>query len=194
MKKDAQGRIHFKIVFYGPSMSGKTCTLEWLYGRLEGLDKGDFRQIKDPTGRTLFFDFLPMQAPNSAVVFDCYTTAGQERHRKSRMVVLNGTDGILFVADSSASQLEANIESFKELKEELGDKLGNEIPLVVTLNKRDVPDALPRDELITKIGIPDGTPVYETVAIQGAGIKRAFQSLARAVLLLQLHGIQLPKK
>lgn len=190
MKKDAQGRIHFKIVFYGPSMSGKTSTLEWLYGRLEGLDKGDFRQIKDPTGRTLFFDFLPMQAPNSAVVFDVYTVAGQERHKKQRKVVLQGVDGILFVVDSSASQLEANIESYKELQEELGSKIGSEIPLVVTLNKRDVPDALPRDELIKKIGIPDGTPIYETVAIQGAGIKRAFQALARQVLLLQLHGIK----
>ncbi len=190
MKKDAQGRIHIKIVFYGPSLSGKTSTLEWLYGRLEGLDKGDFRQIKDPTGRTLFFDFLPMQAPNSAVVFDVFTVAGQDRHKKQRKVVLNGVDGILFVVDSSASQLEANIESFKELKEELGEKLGNEIPLVVTLNKRDVPDALPREELLTKIGIPEGIPVYETVAIQGAGIKRAFQTLARAILLLQLHGIK----
>ncbi len=190
MKKDAQGRIHFKIVFYGPSMSGKTSTLEWLYGRLEGLDKGDFRQIKDPTGRTLFFDFLPLQAPNSAVVFDVYTTAGQDRHRKTRSVVLNGVDGILFVVDSSSSQLQANIDSFKELKEELGDKLGNQVPLVVTLNKRDVPDALPREELLQKIAIPEGIPVYETVAIQGAGIKRAFQTLARQVLLLQLHGIK----
>ncbi len=192
LRKDVNGRIHFKIVFYGPSMGGKTTTLKWLYNNVAGLEKGDFTQIADPTGRTLFFDLAPMQATET-VVFDVYTTAGQERHKKQRKVVLNGVDGILFVADSSPEQLGENIESINELREFLGEKLGTEIPLVVALNKRDVPNALPRKELIMKLKLDSETPIYETIATTGVGVKHAFQTLTREIILRQIHGL-MPKK
>ena len=186
MRKDAEGRHRFKIVFYGPSLGGKTSTLRWLYDKVDGLEKGKFTQLADPTGRTLFFDFAPMQA-TSGVVFDVYTTAGQERHKHQRKIVIQGVDGLIFVVDSTSSQLQENIESLAELKTHLGDSLGKTIPLVVTLNKRDLPDALPRSELVTRLQL-DQYPIYETVATNGLGVKRAFQSLAREILMIQLYG------
>lgn len=186
MRKDAEGRNRFKIVFYGPSLCGKTSTLAWLYHKVDGLEKGKFTQLADPHGRTLFFDFAPMQA-TTGVVFDVYTTAGQERHKHQRKIVIKGVDGILFVVDSTPDQLQENFESFDELQGHLGDALGSTIPLVVTLNKRDTPDALPRSTLIEKLELAN-YPIYETVATTGIGIKRAFQSLAREILMIQLYG------
>lgn len=185
MRKDAEGRHRFKIVFYGPSMCGKTSTLGWLYHKVEGLEKGKFTQLADPHGRTLFFDFAPMQA-TTGVVFDVYTTAGQERHKNQRKIVIQGVDGILFVVDSSPDQLDENLASFNELYSYLDKDLGKTIPLVITLNKRDVADALPRATLIEKLKLHD-FPIYETVATTGVGIKRAFQSLAREILMIQLY-------
>ncbi len=186
MRKDAEGRHRFKIVFYGPSLGGKTSSLAWLYHKVDGLEKGQFTQLADPTGRTLFFDFVPMQA-TTGVVFDVYTTAGQDRHKHQRKIVIQGVDGLIFVVDSSASQLQENLDSFNELKTHLGDQLGSTIPLVITLNKRDIQDALPRSELVQKLEIQQ-YPIYETVAIKGLGVKRAFQSLAREILMIQLYG------
>ncbi|MHA1941592.1 MAG: GTP-binding protein [Candidatus Hodarchaeales archaeon] len=186
MRKDAEGRHRFKIVFYGPSLCGKTSSLAWLYHKVDGLEKGKFTQLADPHGRTLFFDFAPMQA-TTGVVFDVYTTAGQERHKHQRKIVIQGVDGILFVVDSSPDQLEENKESYSELKEYIGENLGDNIPLIITLNKRDLPDALPRAKLISELEL-ENYPIYETVATTGIGIKRAFQSLAREVLMIQLYG------
>ncbi len=186
MRKDAEGRNRFKIVFYGPSLCGKTSTLAWLYHKVDGLEKGKFTQLADPHGRTLFFDFAPMQA-TTGVVFDVYTTAGQERHKHQRKIVIQGVDGILFVVDSTPDQLQENFESFDELQGHLGEALGSTIPLVVTLNKRDITDALPRSTLIEKLKLAN-YPIYETVATTGIGIKRAFQSLAREILMIQLYG------
>ena len=186
MRKDAEGRHRFKVVFYGPSLSGKTTTLAWLYNKVDGLEKGKFTQLADPTGRTLFFDFVPMQA-TTGVVFDVYTAAGQDRHKHQRKVVIQGVDGLIFVVDSSASQIQENIDSFTELKVRLGNQLGSSIPLVVTLNKRDVQDALSRTELVNKLELQE-YPIYETVATTGLGVKRAFQSLAREILMIRLYG------
>ncbi len=187
MRKDAEGKTHFKIVFFGPSMSGKTTSLKHLYTKVDGLQKGGFTQLADVTGRTLFFDFAPMQATEN-IIFDIYTTAGQERHKKQRGVVLQGVDGIIFVVDSSKDALEENIESITELRERLGSALGTEIPLIVTLNKRDLPDALPRKELLSTLKL-DNYPIYETIATAGLGCKKAFQSLAREILLKKVYDI-----
>ena len=186
MRKDAEGRHRFKIVFYGPSLSGKTTTLAWLYNKVDGLKKGKFTQLADPTGRTLFFDFVSMQA-TTGVVFDVYTAAGQDRHKHQRKVVIQGVDGLIFVVDSSASQIQENIDSFAELKVSQGNQLGTNIPLVITLNKRDVQDALSRTELVNKLELQE-YPIYETVATTGLGVKRAFQSLAREILMIRLYG------
>ncbi|MFW9990606.1 MAG: ATP/GTP-binding protein [Candidatus Odinarchaeota archaeon] len=188
MRKDTEGRVRLKIVFYGPSLSGKTTQLKSLYNHAEGIDKGKFTSLEDPTGRTLFFDFVPMQATGK-VIFDVYTTAGQSRHKHQRKIVLNAVDGIIFVVDSSKDALQDNIDSLKELRRELGSDLGEKIPMVVTLNKRDLPNALPRGKLLVSLDLK-GYPVYETIATEGFGVKKAFQSLAREILLKQIYQIE----
>jgi len=185
LRKDAEGRIHFKIVYVGPSLSGKTTCLRWIYDEVTGLTKGGFTSVEDPTGRTLYFDYTPISATGK-VVFDVFTVAGQRRHRHQRKIVLQGADGLIFVVDSSRRQLQNNIESLEELRGFLGDKLGKEIPMVVLLNKRDLPDAMPRQELVEALGV-DGFPIYESIAIKGLGVKRAFQAIAREVLLKRLY-------
>ena len=186
IRKDDKGRIHLKLVFYGPSLGGKTTALRWLYGKVEGLQKGEFTAIEDETNRTLFFDYVPMSA-GGRVLFDVFTVAGQKRHRHQRKVVLQGTDGILFVADSSPDQRDENTESFEELKLFLGDTLGREVPIVVMLNKRDLPNRMSRDEMLDLLGLGGNVPIYETIAVQGVGVKRAFQAIAREVILKRMY-------
>ncbi|MHA1594517.1 MAG: GTP-binding protein [Candidatus Baldrarchaeia archaeon] len=179
---DPQGRLHFKIVFWGPSLSGKTTSLRWIYNNVEGITKGRFVSIEDPTGRTLYFDYTPVSI-SSKVVFDLYTVAGQRRHKIQRRKVLEGVDGILFVADSDPAQLQENEISMTELRQLLGDKLGREIPLVVLLNKRDLPNAVSKETLLNALKIvPVNIRVYEGIAIRGIGVKQAFKAIVREVL------------
>jgi len=152
------------------------------------IKKGGLNSIEDPSGRTIYFDFSPFMA-TSSVILDIYTVAGQRRHRHQRSLVLKGVDGLLFVADSSRAMLADNVESADELKKELGDKIGSEIPIILALNKRDAPDAMPKSELVDALDLGTNVPVYETIATEGIGVKRAFQSLAREVLLKKLYAV-----
>lgn len=192
MRKDADGILHFKIVIYGPSMGGKTTSLRWIYNEVEGFTKGGFTSIEDPTGRTLYFDYVPLSA-SERVVFDVYTTAGQIRHVHQRKLVVKGADGIIFVADSDPRQMADNIESMQELIEAVGDQLGSDIPFVITLNKRDVDGAVSREKMLKELGLDGrGIPVYvyETIATRGLGVKRAFQCISREIVLHKLYGIR----
>lgn len=190
MNKDSEGRMHFKIVFWGPTLSGKTTALRWIYDNIEGLAKGGFTSVEDPTGRTLYFDYTPLSA-SGKVIFDVFTVAGQKRHRHQRRIVIQGTDGIIFVADSLVSQLNENTESLNELKQMLGNNLNSDIPLVVMLNKRDEPGAADRKALIDSLALRD-VPIFETIATKGTGVRRAFQAIAREVLLKRLYKGSLP--
>jgi len=190
LKKDKDGRVHFKIIFWGPSLSGKTTSLRWIYSNVSGLSKGGFTSIEDPTGRTLYFDYTPLSASGD-VIFDVYTVAGQKRHKHQRKIILQGVDGIIFVADSDPSQLDANEESMEELKELLRDRLGTEVPLVIMINKRDLPNAADKEEILEKLNIATmDIPIYETIATKGIGVKRAFQAVAREVLLRKLYNLK----
>ncbi len=184
MRKDADGRIHLKIVLVGPSLAGKTTSLKWLHENLDGVMKGGFTPIEDPSGRTLFFDYSPFFITKK-LTFDIYTVAGQMRHKNQRKAILRGVDGLLFVADSSSSMQDMNVEAVMELKAELGELL-NRLALVVALNKRDVIAAVPRQTMITSLGF--GSVKYiETIATKGIGLKRAFQALTREVLIKSLY-------
>ena len=191
MKIDGKGRIHFKIVYYGPTLSGKTTALRWLYTNVKGLKKGKLHELKSPDGRTMFFDYLPISTTEN-VIFDVFTVAGARRHRVVRQALLrdkDGTiavDGIVFVVDSSRRRLRDNIECLKEIKEILGDKLGKEIPIVFMLNKQDVWDAMSKRELIRILNIED-FPVVETVAIRGKEVAKAFMVCAREIILKKLY-------
>jgi len=190
------GTLVFKVVFWGPSLGGKTTALEWVYKK-EGLASGDMQQIADPTGRTLFFDRVVARVSN--VVFQVYTVAGQRRHKFQRRTVLKGTDCILFFWDSLIDQWEENIWSLKELLQFYGDKLISksfsdpaEVPLVVCANKRDLEDIVEINkirEVLDKAKL-NQTLVYETIAITGVNVKRGFVYAARQGVLNHYKKLQ----
>ncbi|MHA1910898.1 MAG: GTP-binding protein [Candidatus Kariarchaeaceae archaeon] len=194
MRKDAKGRIHFKVVFFGPSLSGKTTAFRYLHEQVDGLVKGGITSIEDNSGRTIYFDFSPFSA-TSTVILDVYTVAGQKRHHNQRKMILNGVDGLLFIADSRPEMMLDNIESATELREFVGSAINNEIPLVIALNKRDVDNPVNRDEMLKSLAFSSEIPYYETVATKGIGVKRAFQSLVREIIMKQLYstGSVIPK-
>jgi len=183
------GTLVFKICFYGPSLGGKTTALEWVYHR-EGLASGDMQQIQDPTGRTLFFDRVVARVSN--VVFQVYTVAGQRRHKFQRQTVLKGTDAVIFTWDSLIDQFGENIWSLKELLKFYGDKLippalfdPPEVPIVVLANKRDLEDIVEISKLrqVLDTANLNHCLIYETIAITGVNVKRAFVYAARQAVL-----------
>jgi signal recognition particle receptor subunit beta len=190
------GTLVFKIVFWGPSLGGKTTALEWVYKK-EGLASGDMQQIADPTGRTLFFDRVVARVSN--VVFQVYTVAGQRRHKFQRQTVLRGTDALIFFWDSLIDQWEENIWSLKELLKFYGDQVVSksmtdpaEVPLVVCANKRDLEDIVDISkirEVLDKARL-NQTLVYETIAITGINVKRAFVYASRQGVLNHYKKIQ----
>ncbi|MFW9988318.1 MAG: ADP-ribosylation factor-like protein [Candidatus Odinarchaeota archaeon] len=183
------GTLVFKICFYGPSLGGKTTALDWVYKK-EGLATGDMQQIQDPTGRTLFFDRVVARVSN--VVFQVYTVAGQRRHKFQRQTVLKGTDACIFTWDSLIDQWGENIWSLKELLRFYGDKLipakefdPPEVPTVVLANKRDLEDIVEISKIRQALDTArlNHVLIYETIAIQGVNVKRAFVYAARQAVL-----------
>jgi len=183
------GTLVFKICFYGPSLGGKTTALDWVYRR-EGLASGDMQQIQDPTGRTLFFDRVVARVSN--VVFQVYTVAGQRRHKFQRQTVLKGTDAVIFTFDSLVDQWEENVWSLKELLRFYGNKLipqaafdPPEVPLVMLANKRDLEDIVEVAKIrkVLDVAKLNHCLIYETIAITGINVKRAFVYAARQAVL-----------
>jgi len=183
------GTLVFKICFYGPSLGGKTTALDWVYRR-EGLASGDMQQIQDPTGRTLFFDRVVARVSN--VVFQVYTVAGQRRHKFQRQTVLKGTDAVIFTWDSLIDQWEEDLWSLKELLRFYGNKLipteafaPPEVPLVLCANKRDLEDIVEISKIrkVLDVAKLSHCLIYETIAIQGINVKRAFVYAARQAVL-----------
>jgi signal recognition particle receptor subunit beta len=184
LKRDELGRVHIKIVFYGPSLSGKTTALRWLFGNVRSLAKGKLVEISDELGRTTFFDFVPVSA-SEKIVFDVFTVAGQRRHASQRIKVLRDCDGIIFMADSTPEQMNENLASIQELRIALGTDRMATIPIIVALNKRDLPNALPIDYMVQMLDL-EGYPVFDTIAIEGTNLLRMFQRVLRDALVFKV--------
>lgn len=185
LKRDEEGRIHIKIVFYGPSLSGKTTALRWLFANIPSLSQRKMVEISDELGRTTFFDFLPVAARGSNIVFDVFTVAGQRRHARSRISVLKDADGIIFMADSRPESMNENLASIEELRIALGTDRVATMPIIVSLNKRDLPNALPPDYMIQMLDL-EGFPVFETIATEGKNLVRMFQRVLRDALVFKI--------
>jgi len=179
--------INFKIVYYGPGMSGKTTNLKKIYEGVPGEAKGELVSLATEDERTLFFDFLPLdlgQVNGFKTRFHLYTVPGQVFYNSSRKLILRGVDGIVFIADSAPNRLRANAESLRNLRENLveyGLSL-NEIPYVVQINKRDLPDALPSD-MIQKVLDPTGkVQFFDGVAAKNIGVTEPLRAVSQLVL------------
>ena len=182
----AAREINFKIVYYGPGMSGKTTNLKKIHQQVPGDAKGDLVSLATEDERTLFFDFLPLdlgQVNGFKTRFHLYTVPGQVFYNSSRKLILRGVDGVVFIADASPSRLRANAESLRNLRENLDEynlKLG-EIPYVVQVNKCDLPDALD-PKMIQQVLDPKGEiQFFEAVAAEFKGVKEPLRAVSQLV-------------
>lgn len=178
--------VNCKIVFYGPGMSGKTTNLEIVHQKAPEENKGELTSISTDGDRTLFFDFMPLDLGNVAGMrtkFQLYTVPGQVYYNSTRKLVLQGVDGVIFVADSDADKMAENIESYENLIENLEEygKDVRELPHVIQYNKRDHPNAMSVEELDRQLN-KFGVPTFEAVAVTGEGVFPTLKVLAGMVL------------
>ncbi len=181
--------IHFKIVYVGPGLGGKTTNLQILHDRLPPERRGRLISISTDHDRTLFFDFLPIdlgQVSGFTTRFHLYTVPGQVYYRLSRRAVLQGVDGLVFVADSHPAREQANRESLVDTHAHL-QSLGlspaqlARVPWVFQYNKRDLPVALPVERLRAALN-PRGAFEAEAIACQGRGVSETLRAACKAVL------------
>ncbi len=184
LRRDEEGRIRIKIVFYGPSLSGKTTALRWLFANVRALSKGRIVEISDELGRTTYFDFIPVSA-GERIVFDVFTVAGQRRHAIQRINVLRGVDGLIFMADSAPEMMNENLASIQELRIALGTDRMATLPVIVSLNKRDLPNAMPIDRMIQMLDL-EGYPVFPTIATEGKNLLRMMQRMLRDAIIFKI--------
>ncbi len=178
--------INCKLVYYGPGLCGKTTNLQYIYERTNPEAKGKMISLATETERTLFFDFLPLslgEIRGFKTRFHLYTVPGQVHYNATRKLVLQGVDGVVFVADSQVERMEANIESLQNLKDNLGEQGYdfNKIPYVVQYNKRDLPNVATVDELKRLLN-PRNVPEYQAVAPTGVGVFDTLKAVAKLVL------------
>lgn len=178
--------INCKLVYYGPGLCGKTTNLQYIYNKTREDAKGKMISLATETERTLFFDFLPLslgEIRGFKTRFHLYTVPGQVFYDASRKLILKGVDGVCFVADSQMERMEANIESLENLRENLQEQ-GYELdklPYCVQYNKRDLPSAVPVEELSELLN-PTKVPEYEAIATSGQGVFDTLKALAKQVL------------
>lgn len=175
-----------KIVFYGPGLSGKTTTLRKIHESIRPTNRGEMMSLATEGDRTLFFDFLPVKVErvgDCAVRLALYTVPGQVFYNATRKLVLQGADGVVFVADSQAAALEKNREALANLEENLADQgiRFDRFPLVFQWNKRDVPGCLSSADLHEALNSRNA-PEFETCATDGRGILDALKSITRLVI------------
>lgn len=173
----AERQLTLKLVYYGPPLSGKTSNLRALYDAVDKLNKGRLMTLDTRDDRTLFFDLLPIFFRSSGFSFriKVYTVPGQPVHEATRRIVLQGTDGVVFVADSQPDQQEANKQSWQNLVTNLRALGLEQTPIVLQYNKRDLPDATPLDQL-DRFGDPKRA-VQEACACSGTGVVPTFFDL-----------------
>ena len=179
--------ITVKIVYYGPALSGKTTCLQYIYNSKEYKKKGKLITLDTDGDRTLFFDFLPIEIGklgDYSVKMQLYTVPGQVSYDTTRKLVLQGSDGVVFVADSQVVVREQNCDSFKNLKNNLkANKISfTELPLIFQYNKRDLKEILPADVLNNDLN-PDNKPFFPTIGTTGENVLEALQSIMKMVIV-----------
>ena len=182
----ASHEIHCKIVYYGIGYCGKTTNLQHVHRSIHPNARGDMLSIATETERTLFFDYLPLDlgtVHGFRTRFHLYTVPGQILYERTRLAVLNGADGIVFVVDSQAEKFEENVQSITELEtnlRRLGKDLGN-FPFVIQWNKRDLPNALPVPVLERYLN-RRRVPSFEASAANGKGVYATLRSISKRVM------------
>lgn len=178
--------ITCKIVYYGPGRSGKTSNLQYIHAYVPDDKKGPMVSLATETDRTLFFDFLPLDLGSISgfkTRIQLYTVPGQVYYNATRKLVLRGADGVVFVADSQREQFNENIESLRNLHENLLDENINvrDFPMVLQYNKRDLPGVVPVEELDEALNYRDA-PAFAAATIKGEGVFETLKGVSQLVL------------
>lgn len=178
--------INLKIVYYGPALSGKTTNLEHVHARLDPRLRGELICLKTRADRTLYFDFMQLelgQIRGLKPKFNLYTVPGQPCYVASRRLVLQGADGVVYVADSQLNRLKANIDSMRSLEDNLRTLRVNphDFPLVLQYNKRDLPSIAPVALLQMQLA-RDGVPQFQSVATEGVGVIETLKAAINLVV------------
>ncbi len=182
----AAREINIKIVYYGPGLCGKTTNLQFIYEKSNPQQKGKLISLATETDRTLFFDFLPLDLGSVRgfkTRFHLYTVPGQVFYDASRKLILKGVDGVVFVADSQEARMDANVESLRNLDDNLKEN-GFElktIPYVLQFNKRDLPTAVSTDDMYRALNFKS-EPTFEAIATTGVGVFETLKAVAKQVL------------
>jgi signal recognition particle receptor subunit beta len=179
--------INFKVVYYGPGLSGKTTNIKTIYDKVKSDNKGKLVSLATETERTLFFDFFPLDLgtiKGYKVKFHLYTVPGQIYYSSSRKLIMKGVDGIVFVADSQRERFEANIESLQDMLDNLKEyNIDFEtLPYVLQLNKRDLPNITPANELIKTLR-KKNEPVVEAMALKGDGVVETLKGISKLIMI-----------
>ncbi len=178
--------INLKIVYYGPALSGKTTTLEQIHVKTNPDMRGDMVSLKTRGDRTIYFDFMQLELGEISGLkprFNVYTVPGQVYYVGTRKLVLQGADGVVFVADSQKHRLDANADSIKDMFKNLRT-LGldpGSMPVVLQCNKRDLDNIAPVPEIRKRLGM-NGVPTFKTVATEGVGVFDALKTIINLVI------------
>lgn len=178
--------IHCKVVYYGPSLSGKTTNIQWVYQKTAAQGRSDLMEFNTNPERTMFFDFLPMDVGNIRGLrarFHLYTVPGQTALEYNRRMIIKNVDGIIFVADSQSERMDDNISSLKDMEKNL-EQQGIEIkhlPLVIQYNKRDLPNAASVAELRTALN-RFNAPDFEATAQIGRGVLESLSTVSKQIV------------
>jgi signal recognition particle receptor subunit beta len=183
----AAREINCKIVYYGPGLGGKTTNIQYVYEKTGNNTKGKLISLATETDRTLFFDFLPIEFGSIRgfrTRFHLYTVPGQVFYDASRKLILKGVDGVVFVSDSQEVRMDANVESIRNLSDNLKEHGYDlmKLPYVLQLNKRDLPTAVPVPQMVAALRIKN-EPVFEAVATRGLGVFDTLKAIVKSVLL-----------
>lgn len=176
-----------KLVYYGPGLCGKTTNLQYIHDAVDPSDRGKMVSLSTDADRTLFFDFMPVDAgyiKGMKIKFQLYTVPGQVHYNETRKMVLRGADAVVFVADSQKSLLDSNVYSYENMLENLEENGldPQTIPLVIQYNKRDLAEIMAVDELEKNLNQRKVT-CFEAVAINGTGVMETFQEIGRLLLI-----------
>jgi mutual gliding-motility protein MglA len=188
----AAREINYKIVYYGCGLCGKTTNIQYIHRRLNPSARGRLVSLATEEERTLYFDFLPLTVGTVKGLrtrFHLYTVPGQSFYNASRKLVLQGTDGVVFVGDSQLSRLDENVDSYLNLWENLrdqGDDLSR-LAVVLQMNKRDLSDIFSVADLTELLNHTD-SPVVEACALSGVGVFETLKTVCKQVIAKSTDG------
>src|ERR1041385_5286042 len=185
----ATKELQVKIVYYGPAMGGKTTNLVKVHENIQtAQEKGKLVSLATSSDRTLFFDFLPIEAvaiKGFKTKFQLYTVPGQVIYNTTRQLVLRGVDGIVFVSDSQYEKMQENVESFANLEDNLRTLKINmaDIPYVLQYNKRDLPNCAPVEYMEFLLNNRDvQVPSFVAPAAKGVGVLETINMITPLLL------------